>query len=233
MLFRTVADMESRLKQVQTQIIESTDRPKGPLRITAPSEIGTIWLTSIMREFTTLYPEIEVTLMADDREYDLSKGEADVAIRLYDTTHPDMIQKQLVSLHNSVYASNAYLRENGIPRDLRDLKKHRLILYSEKSQQPFKKVNWLDGMIEKDRKPKSIFKINSIFGMLKAVESDLGVAALPDYMVLHNRNISKILHEVHGPQVDAYIIYPVELRKSKRVKVFRNFVLQKMRDVAF
>ncbi len=69
-----------------------------------------------MREFGELYPDISVTLLVDDRELDLTMREADVAIRLFPAKHPDLVQKKLATLDNSLYASDDYLRAHSAPR---------------------------------------------------------------------------------------------------------------------
>ena len=62
----------------------------------------------------------------------------------------------------------------------------------------------------------------------KAVESGIGIASLPDYMMQSAESVSKIIPEVKGPSTEVYLIYPVELRNSKRINVFRDFILRKL-----
>src|ERR1700733_8342753 len=64
-LFRTVSDVLTRFSAAENALLESKERPRGPLKITAPVAIGTTWLTPRMREFTESYPEIHVTLLVD------------------------------------------------------------------------------------------------------------------------------------------------------------------------
>ena len=115
-LFRTVSEILTRLSAAENALLESRERPRGPLKITAPVAIGTTWLTPRMREFAEAYPEITVTLLVDDRELDLIMREADVAIRLFPTRHPDLVQKPITTFKNSLYASNEYLRLHGVPK---------------------------------------------------------------------------------------------------------------------
>jgi DNA-binding transcriptional LysR family regulator len=230
-LFKTVSEIFSKLSAAENALLESRERPRGPLKITAPVAIGTAWLTPHMREFGELYPEIVVTLLVDDRELDLTMREADVAIRLFPARHPDLVQKQLTSLNNSAYASNEYLRKYGVPKTPLDLQQHKLITYGEDMRLPFAEVNWLlkAGLAPgEERKPS--FKINSVAGMLKAVESNIGIAGLPDYMVQGMPGISKVLPELKGPVTDVYFIYSVELRNSKRIKVFKDFLIRKLAE---
>jgi len=74
------------------------------------------------------------------------------------------------------------------------------------------------------------FKINSLFGMMKAVESGLGIAGLPDYMGNEMSHVTKVLPDLKGPLADVYVMYSVELRNSKRIKVFKEFLVRKLAE---
>lgn len=229
-LFRTVSEVLTRLSTAENALLESKERPRGPLKITAPVAIGTTWLTQRMREFTETYPEITITILVDDRELDLTMREADVAIRLFPAKHPDLIQKKLTVLNNSIYASNDYLRVYGVPKSAEDLQKHRLVLYGNEQNQPFAEVNWILKTFKTIDSPiKPPFKINSLFGMLRAVKSGIGIAGLPDYMV-QSKNISKVLPELSGPKTDVYLVYSLDMRNSKRINVFKEFLLRKLAE---
>jgi DNA-binding transcriptional LysR family regulator len=91
LLFRTAREVFAKLSMAEGMISESKDRPKGPLKITSSVAFGSTWLTPRIREFLDLYPEIQVTLVVDDSELDLSMREADVAIRLSPPRQPDLI----------------------------------------------------------------------------------------------------------------------------------------------
>ncbi len=233
-LFRTVAEVVNKLQTTQSILAETSERPRGPFHITAPAAIGTIWLTTVMKEFTSLYPDIEVTLFCEDEERDLSMREADVAIRLYPSKHPDLVQKKLVSLSNSLYASNDYLHEYGTPTSIEALKSHRIISFSKSSQLPFPEVNWLLNLPEvKKLKIKPIFQTNSLNSMRRAVKTGIGIAALPDYLMYRARHISRLLPDLKAPETNAYFVYPVELKNSRRIAVFKNFITRKLAEYNF
>lgn len=229
-LFRTVSDVLTRLSSAENALLESKERPHGPLKITAPVAFGTTWLTPRLREFSETYPEITITLLVDDRELDLTMREADVAIRLFPAKQPDLIQRKLTVLNNSIYASNEYLRKYGVPKKPQDLQSHRLVLFAEDQKQPFAEVNWiLKTFATHDNPQMPPFKINSLFGMLRAVKSGMGIAGLPDYMV-QSKSISKVLPELSGPKTDVFFLYSMEMRNSKRINVFKEFILRKLAE---
>jgi len=231
LLFRTAREVFAKLAMAESLISESKDRPKGPLKITTTVAFGSIWLTPRIREFMELYPEIQVSLVVDDSELDLSMREADVAIRMSPPRQPDLIQRHLVSVQVHIYASTDYLKKYGTPQRPEDLDTHRLIVYGEDSRPPVPGVNWLLDAGAKpghDRRP--ILTVNNTYGMLRAVMSGLGLASLPDFVAFENNALVRVLPELAGPPNEAYFVYPEELRASKRISVFRDFLLRKVAE---
>jgi DNA-binding transcriptional LysR family regulator len=231
LLFRTAREVFAKLAMAEGLISESKDRPKGPLKITTTVAFGSIWLTPRIREFLDLYPEIQVSLVVDDSELDLSMREADVAIRMSPPRQPDLIQRHLVSVQVHIYASNEYIQKYGTPQRPEDLEEHRIIVYGEDARPPVPGVNWLLEVGVKsgqDRRP--ILTVNNTYGMLRAIKSGLGMAALPDFVANEHTGLVRILPEVSGPPNEAYFVYPEELRTSKRISVFRDFLLRKVAE---
>lgn len=232
-LMRTVSEMVTKLQQTEIMLAEATLRPKGPFKITVPATFGTLWLSAQMKEYTDLYPDISVTLVCEDRELDLTTREADAAIRFHPAKHPDLVQVPIMRLNNSLYASNDYIREHGVPKSVADLAKHKLLGFDGTvSTMPFPEVNWLFELpATKGLTP--FFRVNSLIAMRTAVKQGMGIAALPDYLVHRTRHISRILPDVIGPITEAWYVYPVELRNSKRIAVFRQFITQKIGESNF
>ena len=231
LLFRTAREVFAKLTMAEGLITESKDRPKGPLKITTTVAFGATWLTPRIREFLDLYPEIQVSLVVDDTELDLSMREADVAIRMAPPRQPDLIQRHLVSIPVHIYAAPDYIKKYGMPQRVEDLDKHRMIVYGDDSRPPVQNINWLlDTGTNPGRERKPILTVNNFYGMLRAVVSGLGISALPDFMANEYTELVRVLPELTGPSVEAYFVYPEELRSSKRISVFRDFLLRKVAE---
>ena len=80
------------------------------------------------------------------------------------------------------------------------------------------------------KKRKPIMKVNSVMGLLLAVESGVGLAALPEYLVSNSANIIKVLPKSEGPITEAHFVYPQSLKNTARVQAFRNFLFSKIGD---
>src|SRR5262249_16130514 len=72
--------------------------------------------------------------------------------------------------------------------------------------------------------------VNNSYGIFRAVSSGLGVAALADYIAAENPALVRILPELTGPPIEAYFVYPEELRASKRIAVFRDFLIRNVNE---
>ena len=234
LLYQTTKEVFAKLAMTEAVLGETAGRPKGPLKITTTVDFGSIWLTPRMKEFTELFPEIEVELVLDDAERDLAMREADVAVRMMPPRQPGLIQRQLMTMHFHVYASPEYLKTHGMPKKPGDLADHMIIVYGEEARPPVTDVNWLLGVARKrDERARAILKVNNIYGIYRAVHSGVGIAALPDYTVRQVSNLVRILPELEGPSYAAYFVYPEELRHSKRIAVFRDYLLRKIAESRF
>lgn len=231
LLHGAVRDIFAKLAITEAKIADSRERPQGPLKITTTVAFGTLWLTPRMREFLQAYPEVAVGIILDDGELDLSMRQADVAIRMNPPRQPDLVQRHLLTMRYHVYAAPEYLARRGIPKDVEDLDNHSIIIYGDDTRPPVSRVNWLlEVGAHPDRPRRPTLKVNNIYGILRAVQSGIGIAALPDYLSREASNLVEILPELGGPTFDAYFVYPEELRNSKRIAVFRDFLLQKIAE---
>jgi len=233
-LYQTAHDVFAQLAMAEAQVAENRERPQGVLKINTTIAFGTVWLTSRINAFVERYPEIEVSLVLADNELDLSMREADAAIRMIAPTQPDLVQRQLLTMHYHVYAAPEYLKKHGMPKSARELDDHRLIVYGEDARPPVSNLNWLltEGAA-KSVKRKPVLQVSNIYGIFRAVQSGLGIGALPDYMSQEAGNLVEILPECRGPSITAYFVYPEELRDTMRIVVLRDFLLNQVKANPF
>ncbi|WP_323015643.1 LysR family transcriptional regulator [Devosia sp.] len=233
-LFRTAHRMHWELQQVETQMSESQDVPTGPLIVTSTVGIGSTWLSSRLDEFLKLYPLIQVELRLNDAELDLAMREADVAIRLHRPNQSEMIQRKLFTVHNHFYASSAYVDEHGMPASPEELDNHRIISFGEPVPSYLGDINYLERMGRPDSNPRrAVLKVNAIYGMLQACQAGIGIAMLPAYVTETAGGLVRVLPEIELPAYEAFFVYPPALKNSKRVGVFRDFLVAKAREWSF
>ena len=231
MLYRTAHEILAKVTIAEAQLSESTERPQGPLRITTTVAFGSVWLTSRIKDFLILYPDIDVTLVLADTELDLSMRQADVAIRMMPPRQPDLIQRRLMTMRYHVFAAPEYLKEHGMPKTPEDLDNHRIVVFGDDVRPPVPNLNWLlEAGTKPSRKRQAALKVNSTYAIFRAVQSGLGLGALPDYMSRESGNLVEVLPELRGPTVDTFFVYAEELRHSKRIGVFRDYLVRRIAE---
>ena len=193
-VYKTAHEVISKLKEVETSLGDQKNKPSGKLTITTVRSFGTHWLTPRIQEFMNLNSEIEIELIFDDKELDLSTRQADIGIFMRRPKQLNYIQRKLVDINYHIYGSTKYLEKYGIPKTTNDLNNHRFISFGKGAPSPVFNPDWALKLGNRDnKKRKPIMKVNSVMGLLLAVESGVGLAALPDYLVAQSQNVIKVL----------------------------------------
>ena len=233
-VYKTAHEVISKLKEVETSLGDQKNKPSGKITITTVRSFGTHWLTPRIQEFMQLHPEMEVELIFDDKELDLSTRQADIGIFMRRPKQLNYIQKKLIDINYHIYGSNVYLEKFGMPKTVNDLNKHKFISFGRGTPSPVYHPDWAIKIGMKDsKKRKSVMKVNSVMGLLLAVESGVGLAALPDYLVVQSKNLIKVLPKIEGPITEAHFVYPQSLKNVARVQAFRNFLYSKISEWNF
>lgn len=229
-LYKTAHEVFAKLSMAEAQLMESKEHPRGLLKITSTVAFGSLWLTVYIKEFLEKYPEIDVRLILTDDELDLSMRQADVALRLSNPKQPDLIQRHLVNIRYKLYAAPEYLKKHGIPKTPEDLDDHKIVSYGDDSRLPVENINWLRevGRVPGAPPRALALSVNNILGIFRATNSGVGIAALPNYMSHEATDLVEILPELNHPGFDIFFVYPEELRNSKRIIVFRDFLVEKI-----
>jgi DNA-binding transcriptional LysR family regulator len=227
-LYRTAHDVFMKLEAARAKLTDSRERPNGELKVTTTPGIGVNWLTPRLGEFSDLFPDIRLTLITTDEELDLAMREADVAIRLRQPTQPDLIQRKLFSVHFHAYASPEYLKRFGTPRSFDDLDNHRLLVLGGNIPTYLQNTRWLVDVARDGKGPRpSFLTINNILGIFRACQVGIGIAMLPDYIVEDEGGLVQLFRESDEIALDAYFVYPEELKNVARLQAFRDFLVSK------
>ena len=231
-LYKTANEVISKIKDVESDLMDKKDKPSGKIVVTTVVGFGGIWLTPRIQEFMEKNTDIEVELIVTDQELDLSTREADIAIWMRQPKQLNYIQKKIIDINYHIYGSSKYLEKYGVPRTAKDLDKHNLITYGRGTPSPLSQKEWILKLGTKIKR-KSVMKVNNIYALLLAVDSGVGLAALPDYMVTGKTGLVKVLGDISGPKYEAHFVYPQSLKNVARVQAFRDFIFNKVNEWKF
>ena len=218
--------MVRRLDATAARIRDSEDEVFGELRVTTTMGFGTLWLAPRLARLYEKYPALKIDLMLEERVLDLPMREADVAIRMKEPSQADLIRKRLMNIRMQLFATPEYLAAHGTPESMDDFSSHRLIAQHAGTPQVAAGASLVAELMTHDIP--STLTVNNYFGVLQAVLNHLGIGVLPDYLTDDFPNLVRVLPDVQSGEVPVFLAYPEELRHSKRVAAFRDFVTEEI-----
>ncbi len=226
LLFDATCVMTKRLDTAAARIRDSKEEVFGDLRVTTTIAFGSLWLAPRLATLYDKYPDIHIDLMLEERVLDLPMREADVAIRMKEPSQAELIRKRLMDIKMRLYATPSYLATHGAPQAVSELLIHRIICQSPHSAQVAAGAHLVRDLIAQGAS--NFLTVNNYFGVLQSVLHNLGIGILPDYLVTDFPHLVCVMPDLQSKNVPVFLAYPEELRNSRRIEVFRDFVTEEI-----
>lgn len=205
--------MASAAEMAQRAASGGFDDERGTVRITASEVMGGEVLPSILACFRELHPEIALELALTDRNEDLLRGDADVAVRMVRPTQDALIAKRIGRIDVALYAHRRYLKVHGLPRLREDLAEHALI--GSDRDPAFARL--LD-TLQLSRDPLS-FRSDSQLAQLATLRAGFGIGASQLGIARRDNNLIPVLHSELMLSMEMWLAMHRDLRMSRRVRL--------------
>lgn len=220
------------IEDVEATVARDRRELTGKLRLAAPLTFAVRHLSEAIRDFARLHPSIELELDFDDRRNDLVQEGIDLAVRIGALPSSSLVARRLTAIHHVVCASPAYLAEAGTPQRPDDLLGHRLIHYSNLSENAwrYRDVAGREGAV---RVRPSMLANNGDF-IRCAGFAGLGVIMQPTFVVheqLRDGSLVPLLTQWRWMSLQAYAVYPSTRHLSGRVRTFIDFLVERFAGV--
>lgn len=226
MLFDATSSMARKLDSASARIRDSEESVLGELKVTTTVGFGTLWLAPRLAKLYRSYPELKIDLLLEERVLDLPMREADVAIRMKEPSQSDLIRRRLLNIRMRLYATETYLEQAGAPKGIGDLGAHRIICQKADQPQVAAGARLVQEVMAQNIT--SMLTVNNYYGVLQGVLADLGIGVLPDYLTADHPRLVRVLPDLESGEVPVFLAYAEEMRQTRRVAVFRDFVLEEI-----
>ena len=224
---RLLADVE----EAESAFSRSAATPKGKLRVDLQGTLGMHFLLPHIGEFFAKYPEVELEIGMGDRLVDLVREGVDCVLRAGEPRESSMVGRRVALLAQVTCASRAYLERHGSPRTLDEFRAHRAVNYTGATGKilPFE---FLVGDELRTMQLRGSATVSHADAYVTCCEAGLGFIQLPRYHVerqLADGSLCEVLGKHRPVPMPVSVLYPHHRQLSPRVRVFVDWVADRMR----
>jgi len=228
--FRRGAAALAELNDAQQEISQLTQTPRGLLRVTAPTYLGSVTLAPLLHEFQERYPEVSLDLNLSDQQVDLVQERFDVAVRMSTLADSSLVSRRLAPCPIHIVASPAYLKRHGTPKSPADLRQHDCLTYSISRTPNEWRLRAPNGRwVTVD--VKGPLRCNNDFVIKQATLDGLGIAFFPSFFVekeIADGRLVRILKDYDGPAFFIQAVYASRHHLPPKVRAFVDFLIEKL-----
>ena len=193
---------------------------QGNVRISLIEDLGINWLPQKLSEFHVEFPQLAIEVNIDNRNVNLLRREADIAVRLARPEQVDLICRKVGMLHFGLYASQSYLNEHGIPEKRADLKEHFHVGFDEvMSRGP--NIKKLEALFNQEN---IRHRSNSHIEMMEATRSGIGCAALCCFIADTHPDLQRVLTNEFDYAREIWLVTHAEINSSARIRAVFDFL---------
>ncbi|HTQ03622.1 MAG TPA: LysR family transcriptional regulator [Polyangiaceae bacterium] len=211
--------MERSATAIERRVSGEDTRVAGNVRLTT-SEALSGYLVTQFSELRERHPELVVEILSGNRAYDLLRGEADLAVRVRETTEPELVARRIATAGWSLYASPSYVERKGAPADPEVLAGHDVVGFDQ-SLAFVPGALWLE---EHAAGASVVLRGNSIVAALNAATFGVGIAVLPCFLADPETRLVRLTARVVGSRDVSLVVHP-DLAKVARVRAVMDCVV--------
>lgn len=216
------------LRDLSAAVETSSTQAYGTLRMTAPSDIGTL-ITPLIASFTARHPRVNVELELTLRLVDIVREGFDLAIRIaMNTTLPPsaLIARKLARIDLGLYAGASYRAQHPLPKTLDELREHEHVLFFGRDGRGSLKMQGPEGRMKVPIKGQ--ISANDFFCIREAIASGAGIGPLPWFLArteLASGRLVRVLPQYTSAGTNAFVVHAATQPMPAKLKAFRDHLL--------
>ena len=209
--------IEAEMLEVERVVTGSDVKLQGSIRLTVPPPIAEFLLMDALVEFQEKYPEIDIEIVSTYGYSNLSRRDADMAIRFSHSPDEHLVGRRLPPFYDSIFASPAYVEKH----------------WGKDAKGEPKWIEWDDPSAFRERISESRYAENPTYWRLPtlglqtvAAEKGLGMAFLPNFMGTLNPNLVRVPNAEYIKGIPGWVLTHPDLRRMERVRVLAQFLYE-------
>jgi DNA-binding transcriptional LysR family regulator len=162
---------------------------RGVVRITAGQLVANEVLPAILVNFCLRFPRIELELSVSDRNEDLLRREADIAVRMLRPTQSTLVARRIGTVEIGLFAHRRYVEAFGMPGTAQDLATHRMIGFDRDSHA----IRSARGRAAQMRREHFSFRCDNTAVQIAAMRAGVGIGGYHVQLARRNPDLVRVL----------------------------------------
>jgi DNA-binding transcriptional LysR family regulator len=213
-----------RMEQGAEQLLRQTqgidERLCGVVRLTTTDNVAHHFLIGAMHKLHTEHPAIRVVLTTSAELSNLTRREADLAVRTVRPSSPDLISRHLKRMETALYAAKSYIKKNGEPQPGTAMAGHDIVIYQKTIQA--RQSTALVG--ESNANARVVMEVATGMMLMEAVRAGLGLGELPTYVGDAQAKLQRVWPDRAEPY-DMWLVLHSDLNRTARVRAVADAVI--------
>jgi len=218
-LLRTAERVEAEVEALERRLSGQDLRLTGSLRLTAPDDLAEVVVMPLLAEFRRGYPDITVELAVDNRMLNLTRREADIALRPTRRPPETLAGRRVGALASAVYG--AVGDDTAAPED----PAQRWIAWEEGAGPP-QVTRWLADRVDRHGIG---YRSNSLLNQASAVRAGLGLAVLPCFLGDSDRRLKRLSGPLPELETELWLLTHPDLQRTARIRVLLDLLYDSLR----
>lgn len=198
----------------------------GTVRISANDIFGVLILPGLIGEFIAANPSVEIELVVSNDASNLSKRDADIAIRMFRPTQNDLVARKITELPLGLFAHQSYLSKRPDPSSFDDLRNFVVVGYDRDPSLIEAARSMGTNFTSSDFK----FRTDNILSHIWAIRSGAGIGVTHLGLAQRWEGVTPVLPELQLPGLDLWLTCHADVRYNKRVRAVMDFLAERLKN---
>ncbi|MFV2005454.1 MAG: LysR family transcriptional regulator, partial [Gammaproteobacteria bacterium] len=219
-VFEQAQHIKNSVVKIQRLLQGGEETASGTVRLSLPEGLGQEVIIPALDRFYHQYPDVKLIFNVSASTANITQGEADVAVRLFRPEEDDLVIKYLSEMKLGLYASKSYQKNFGLPKQLKELRKHKVITYGDLLS-ILPENQWL---LNHSAESLRIMSSDSTVARFKATVAGVGISLQPEVLARTSPDLVRLFRSVKLPAHKVWLVYHKDIRHMSRIRAVVDFL---------
>jgi DNA-binding transcriptional LysR family regulator len=219
-VFEQAQHIKNSVVKIQRVLQGGEETASGTVRLSLPEGLGQEVIIPALDRFYQQYPDVKLIFNVSASTANITQGEADVAVRLFRPEEADLVIKYLSEMKLGLYASKSYQKNFGLPKQLKELRKHKVITYGDLLS-ILPENQWL---LNHSAETLRIMSSDSTVARFKATVAGVGISLQPEVLARTSPDMVRLFRSVKLPAHKVWLVYHKDIRHMSRIRAVVDFL---------